>query len=86
MPSGLRRTESDSEIVHIPYSEAYGRGFEDMRRRVPDTDRIQGLLDWHPQISLEQTLARVRDDLQRRDGYNVADSALTWMQIKAESR
>lgn len=79
-------TESYSEIVHIPYTEAYGRGFEDMRRRVPDTKRIQALLDWHPQISLDHTLARVRDDLQGRDGHYLGDSALTWMQINAESR
>ncbi len=37
-------TESCSEIVHIPYTEAYARGFEDMRPRVPDTTRIQALL------------------------------------------
>jgi len=56
--------ESCSEIVHIPYTEAYPRGFEDMRRRVPDTSRIQALLGWHPRLSLEQILVRVRDDLQ----------------------
>ena len=59
-------TESCSEIVHIPYTEAYARGFEDMLRRVPDTSRIQALLGWHPQLSLEQILVRVRDDLQAR--------------------
>ncbi len=59
-------TESHSEIVHIPYTEAYAPGFEDMRRRVPDTSRIQGLLGWHPQLSLDQILVCVRDDLQAR--------------------
>lgn len=57
-------TESNSEIVHIPYTEAYPQGFEDMRRRVPDTTRIHALLGWHPQLSLEQILVRVRNDLQ----------------------
>ncbi len=59
-------TESCSEIVHIPYTEAYARRFEDMLRRVPDTSRIQALLGWHPQLSLEQILVRVGDDLQAR--------------------
>ncbi len=29
-------TGSASEIVTIPYEQAYGEGFEDMPRRVPD--------------------------------------------------
>jgi UDP-glucose 4-epimerase len=57
-------TNSDSEITYIPYSEAYAHGFEDMRRRVPDTNRIHELLGWQPQLSLDQILGRVRDDLQ----------------------
>jgi UDP-glucose 4-epimerase len=57
-------TGSDSEICFIPYSEAYSPGFEDMRRRVPDTTRIQQLLGWRPEIPLDETLARVRDDLR----------------------
>ncbi|MEM9492368.1 MAG: GDP-mannose 4,6-dehydratase, partial [Myxococcota bacterium] len=32
-------TESDSEILFIPYDEAYEEGFEDMPRRVPSTDK-----------------------------------------------
>ncbi|MCA9949379.1 MAG: SDR family NAD(P)-dependent oxidoreductase [Anaerolineales bacterium] len=57
-----RVTDSNSEIRYIPYSEAYSSGFEDMRRRVPDTSRIHALLGWRPQLSLEQILVRVRDD------------------------
>lgn len=59
-------TESSSEIIHIPYTEAYADGFEDMQRRMPDTNRIQALLGWHPQLSLDQILMRVRDDLKAR--------------------
>lgn len=53
--------DSSSEIVHIPYEEAYAPGFEDMDRREPDTSRIRELLDWRPKIGLDQTLERVRD-------------------------
>ncbi len=33
--------ESDSEIRLVPYEEAYEAGFEDMRRRIPDTAKIE---------------------------------------------
>src|SRR3954447_22587746 len=41
---------SRSEIVFIPYAKAYEEGFEDMPRRVPDTQKIRGLLGWQPTI------------------------------------
>jgi UDP-glucose 4-epimerase len=54
-------TASASEVIFIPYSDAYPIGFEDMHRRVPDTTRIRTLLDWAPAFSLDQTLERVRN-------------------------
>lgn len=51
-----RLTESDSEPIFIPYSEAYAPGFEDMQRRVPDVGRIQRLLNWAPTVHLESTI------------------------------
>ena len=54
-------TGSDSEIVFVPYEEAYGEGFEDMRRRVPDLSKISRLIGYRPQISLDETLRRVID-------------------------
>jgi UDP-glucose 4-epimerase len=55
---------SQSEIVYIPYSEAYAAGFEDMERRVPSTERINELIGWRPEITLDQILVRMRDHLQ----------------------
>ncbi len=52
-------TGSRSEIVYVPYEEAYAPGFEDMRRRVPDLDKIHQLVDYAPRYSLEDTLLRV---------------------------
>jgi UDP-glucose 4-epimerase len=52
-------TRSDSPIVKIPYSEAYAPGFEDMQRRVPDTSRLQGLINWQPRHSLAEILQSV---------------------------
>ncbi len=53
------RAGSQSEIKLIPYDQAYGAGFEDMRRRVPDTTRIKAAIGWQPTIGLEQTLDEV---------------------------
>src|SRR5262249_13263642 len=36
-------TKSASEIVYIPYDQAYEAGFEDMQRRVPSLDKIEQL-------------------------------------------
>jgi UDP-glucose 4-epimerase len=47
---------SRSEIVRVPYQEAYGAGFEDMQRRVPDLAKVRRLIDYQPRHSLEQTL------------------------------
>jgi UDP-glucose 4-epimerase len=49
-------TGSKSEIVKIPYSEAYPEGFEDMQRRVPDISKIKNALGWTPQIGLDQVI------------------------------
>jgi UDP-glucose 4-epimerase len=49
-------TGSRSEIVKIPYSEAYPEGFEDMQRRVPDISKIKSVLGWTPQIGLDQII------------------------------
>jgi UDP-glucose 4-epimerase len=53
--------DSSSEIVFVPYSEAYAPGFEDMERRVPDIQRVNELIGWKPRTSLDATLRRVRD-------------------------
>jgi UDP-glucose 4-epimerase len=49
-------TGSRSEIVKVPYSEAYPEGFEDMQRRVPDISKIKSVLGWTPQVGLDQII------------------------------
>lgn len=48
-------------IIYIPYEKAYGAGFEDMQRRMPDIGKINALCGWQPEIALEETLKQVRD-------------------------
>ena len=52
-------TNSTSEIVCIPYDQAYEAGFEDMPRRVPDLTKIRNLIGYTPTIGLEEILRRV---------------------------
>jgi UDP-glucose 4-epimerase len=50
---------SQSEIVTIPYDEAYGGGFEDMYRRVPDTAKIEQAIGWQHTRDLDEILGDV---------------------------
>ncbi len=49
-------TGSKSEIAHIPYEEAYGDGFEDMRRRVPNLGKAKRLIGYKPTRSLDDII------------------------------
>ena len=52
-------TGSRSEIVRIPYDQAYEAGFEDMPRRVPDISKISALVGYAPTVELDEILTRV---------------------------
>ncbi len=52
-------TGSNSEIALVPYDEAYEEGFEDMPRRVPDISKINKLVGFRPDRSLEEILKSV---------------------------
>jgi UDP-glucose 4-epimerase len=54
-------THSDSEIVFVPYDEAYEEGFEDMPRRVPDITKVSELVGFRPSMSLDGILEKVVD-------------------------
>ena len=52
-------TGSASQIVQIPYDQAYESGFEDMPRRVPDIRKIGALVGYKPTVELDEALARI---------------------------
>jgi UDP-glucose 4-epimerase len=56
-------TGSQSELRLIPYSAAYGEGFEDMQRRVPALDKVWDLIRWRPRRQLDEIL---RDMIQHQ--------------------
>jgi UDP-glucose 4-epimerase len=57
------KTKSRSEIVFVPYDQAYEEGFEDMQRRIPDTGKIEKLVGYRPTVSLDRILERVIEHL-----------------------
>ena len=56
-------TNSKSEIVYVPYEEAYGDGFEDMERRVPNIELIKSLVGWEPRRDLSTMISDIADFL-----------------------
>jgi len=55
----IERTNSKSTIKHIPYTEAYPAGFEDMQRRVPDITKIKKTINWQPTHTLDSIIDSV---------------------------
>jgi len=60
-----RLTKSKSPIEHLPYEKAYEKGFEDMRRRVPDLTKIRSLIGFRPKVNLEEMLLKIIDYFKR---------------------
>jgi UDP-glucose 4-epimerase len=59
-------TGSQSEIVRIPYDQAYEAGFEDMPRRVPDIAKIKALVGYAPTVELDEILTRVIEHFRQQ--------------------
>lgn len=61
----IAETGSKSKIVYVPYEEAYGDGFEDMERRVPNIDLIYQLVGWKPQRNLSTIIADISTEMKK---------------------
>jgi UDP-glucose 4-epimerase len=57
---------SASIIKYVPYDEAYESGFEDMPRRVPDLARVEGLIGYKPNHTLDDILTQVIEYFRRK--------------------
>jgi UDP-glucose 4-epimerase len=62
----IAMTGSKSTIKMVPYDEAYGAGFDDMRRRVPDITRAREILGWVPTRNLDEIIHSVIEDQKKR--------------------
>jgi UDP-glucose 4-epimerase len=61
----IEMTGSKSQIVYVPYAEAYGDGFEDMARRVPNIELISQLVGWKPKRDLSTMIADISVEMKR---------------------
>jgi UDP-glucose 4-epimerase len=61
----VSETGSSSEIIHVPYNEAYGDGFEDMDRRVPNIELINQLVGWKPQRDLSTIINDISNEMKK---------------------
>ena len=59
-----RVLQSESSITFIPYDKAYGEGFEDMQRRIPDISLARKLLNFEPQRSLDDMIISMAEYLR----------------------
>lgn len=55
----IKTLDSRSVVRLIPYTQAYGAGFEDLMQRRPDLTRIREAVGFRPQIPLEETIRAV---------------------------
>lgn len=54
-----KTTDSQSEIVTLPYDVAYEPGFEDMQRRCPNIGKIHQAIGYRPKVDLNGIITRV---------------------------
>jgi UDP-glucose 4-epimerase len=62
----LEITGADTDIGFVSYQDAYGSGYEDMRRRIPDITKASELIGFRPQFELDRIVKDVADDLRAR--------------------
>ena len=60
----ILETGSSSKVISVPYSEAYGQGFEDMERRVPNIELIKQLVGWVPQRNLSEVIIDIANEMK----------------------
>jgi len=70
-----RMTDPTIKIVYVPYEQAFGPGFEDIRYRVPDITKLRDTVGYAPTVGLNEILERVLDVSRRRLSERVAVAA-----------
>lgn len=60
----IMQSNSSSKIRHVPYSDVYPVGFEDMQRRVPNIYKIKNEIGWAPKKSLTEIIKDVIVELK----------------------
>lgn len=63
----IEKTRSKSRRKYIPYSEAYGQGFDDMQRRLPCLEKVKRAIGYEPKVGLDEAIEIIIAD-KRRSG------------------
>ena len=61
----IAATGSKSPIRYVPYSQAYGEGFEDMEHRIPDISKAHACFGYTPKRSLDEIISAVIQYIQQ---------------------
>ena len=63
----IEHTGGRSKIVHIPYEQAYAKGFEDLGRRIPDVSKLEAAIGYRPSLPIDAIIDRVIADMKLRE-------------------
>lgn len=77
-----RVLRAEAPIKLVPYTDAYPRGFEDLRHRKPDLTRVRQAVGFAPSIALEDTIR----DIAREIAAERADQPVIAAPPSAENR
>jgi nucleoside-diphosphate-sugar epimerase len=69
----IEEAGSSSTVELVPYESVFPKGFEDMRRRVPDISKIRSLVEWQPTRSLGEIIRELADHAQLEDARVATD-------------
>ncbi len=73
----VRKTGSKSPVTHIPYEFAFDASFEDIRRRVPNLDKIRSYVDYIPKVQLNEILDRTITSLRTQEEHHAQNQSGT---------
>jgi UDP-glucose 4-epimerase len=80
---------SASDIVYVPYDEAYESGFEDMERRVPDITKAKRLIGFNPAKDIDFIINNIIESESKnnyiRDHKTVISTVPLWHNRTNES-
>ena len=57
-----------SKIKFVEHKKVFGKGYEDIPRRIPDTKKVSETIKWKTSIGLEEGLKRTIDYYRKRKG------------------
>jgi UDP-glucose 4-epimerase len=61
----IEQTQSNSTLSYVSYDDAYGQGFEDMERRVPNISLIKSLTGWVPKRDLTMMIDDIASEMRK---------------------